>query len=205
MGGAHLRIVALGDSTTAGTPGFLSPLEAPPTGAGNPESQFAYWMMNLRPEWTVTNCGINGETSGDVLRRLPRDVLQHHPDYVVILAGVNDVFRGIPPESTRANLTALYAGAHSVGIRVVAASILPYNSMSRRQAEEMRELNRWIRQVAHESGLAFCDTHTLVSDARVADRLAGSPDGFHPDVNGYRKMGEGLVRTIGAAESGTDP
>jgi len=28
----RIRIVALGDSTTAGTPGFLSPLEAPPGG-----------------------------------------------------------------------------------------------------------------------------------------------------------------------------
>ena len=26
----RIRIVALGDSTTAGTPGFVSPLEAPP-------------------------------------------------------------------------------------------------------------------------------------------------------------------------------
>ena len=38
-------IVALGDSTTAGTPGFRSPVEAPPDGAGDVESQFAYWLM----------------------------------------------------------------------------------------------------------------------------------------------------------------
>ncbi len=39
-----LTIVGLGDSTTAGTPGFRSPLESPPDGAGDETSQYAYWM-----------------------------------------------------------------------------------------------------------------------------------------------------------------
>ena len=43
-------IVAFGDSTTAGTPGFQSPIEAPPDGAGNVESQFAYWLMQAHPD-----------------------------------------------------------------------------------------------------------------------------------------------------------
>ena len=37
-----IRIIALGDSTTAGTPGFLSPLEAPPNGRGDVTSQYVY-------------------------------------------------------------------------------------------------------------------------------------------------------------------
>ena len=41
MADARATIVALGDSTTAGTPGFLSPLESPPDGRGDVESQFA--------------------------------------------------------------------------------------------------------------------------------------------------------------------
>jgi hypothetical protein len=43
----------LGDSTTAGQPQFLSPLEAPPAGRENPESQYAYWMMRIE-ELTVS-------------------------------------------------------------------------------------------------------------------------------------------------------
>ena len=38
---ALITIVALGDSTTAGTPAFKSPIEAPPNGSGNVESQYA--------------------------------------------------------------------------------------------------------------------------------------------------------------------
>ncbi|HEV3140889.1 MAG TPA: GDSL-type esterase/lipase family protein [Vicinamibacterales bacterium] len=49
MDAARIRatIVALGDSTTAGTPGFTSPIEAPPNGSGNVESQYAYWLMKM--------------------------------------------------------------------------------------------------------------------------------------------------------------
>ena len=51
------RIVALGDSTTAGTPGFQSPLEAPPNGRGDETSQYAYWLMRAQPGWEVLNRG----------------------------------------------------------------------------------------------------------------------------------------------------
>jgi lysophospholipase L1-like esterase len=196
MGDETLKIVGLGDSTTAGTPGFLSPVEAPPDGAGNPESQYAHWMVRARPGWTVFNCGVNGETSGEILRRLPRDVLRRKPDFVIILAGVNDVYRGGSVPEVESNLSAMYNAARGDGIRVIATTILPYNSMSRSAADAIRELNVWIERVAQESGAAFCDTHALTSDPRNPNRLAGSPDGLHPDVNGYRRMGEGLVRTI---------
>jgi hypothetical protein len=38
-------IAALGDSTTAGTPGYRSPIEAPTDGEGNAESQYAFWLV----------------------------------------------------------------------------------------------------------------------------------------------------------------
>src|SRR5688500_10786726 len=72
-----ITIVALGDSTTAGTPGFLSPVEAAPDGKGDETSQFAYWMMKARPGWRVLNRGVNGERSEQILGRFARDVLAH--------------------------------------------------------------------------------------------------------------------------------
>jgi lysophospholipase L1-like esterase len=50
---AIITIVALGDSTTAGTPAFKSPIEAPPNGAGNVESQYASWLMKEHVDWRV--------------------------------------------------------------------------------------------------------------------------------------------------------
>lgn len=79
-----LKIVGIGDSTTAGTPGFLSPLEAPPNGFGNPRSQYAFWMMEGHPEWSVLNKGINGQRSDEVLARFDRDdVVKEELDNIV--------------------------------------------------------------------------------------------------------------------------
>ena len=72
-------IVALGDSTTAGTPLFKSPVEAPPGGDGDRRSQFAYWLMQAHPDWQVLNCGVNGERSDEIARRFDRDVLAARP------------------------------------------------------------------------------------------------------------------------------
>jgi lysophospholipase L1-like esterase len=67
-----ITIVALGDSTTAGTPGFRSPIEAPPDGSGNVESQYAYWLTQAHPEWEILNRGVNGErTDPRATRRRP--------------------------------------------------------------------------------------------------------------------------------------
>jgi lysophospholipase L1-like esterase len=190
------RIVGLGDSTTAGTPGFRSPLEAPPSGQGDPRSQYAHWMVQLHPEWQVDNCGIAGEGSGEVLARLDRDVLQRRPDLAVILAGVCDVFRGADPGEIRSNLSTMYARCRAAGIGVLAATILPYATRGPSEDGAIAEVNRWIEEEARATGLLFCDTHGLTRDPRRPTRLSGSPDGLHPDIPAYRRMGEGLARVI---------
>src|SRR5436190_21796192 len=92
MASRRIVIVGLGDSTTAGTPAFRSPLEAPPHGDGNSERQYAYWMMQAHPEWTVLNRGINGQTAAQIRARLDRDAGQARPSSATILAGVHDIF-----------------------------------------------------------------------------------------------------------------
>lgn len=197
MAALKLRIVGLGDSTTAGTPGFLSPLEAPPNGRGNPESQYAYWMMRMRPEWTVLNRGVNGQRSDEILSRFEEDVLQEAPNCVIILAGVNDIYQGIPIENVETNLLAMCRKAIAAKITPVAATVLPYNTASPSEAKAIRDLNSWIADTANRLGILFCDTNRAVRDPSNPDRLLSSPDGLHPDVSGYRNMGEALSETVG--------
>lgn len=194
--GPKLKIVALGDSTTAGTPGFLSPLEAPPNGRGNPESQYVYWMTMSHQEWTVLNRGINGQRSDEILSRFRRDVVQESPDYVIILAGVNDVYQGRPMEVVRQNLSTMYTWCIKEETTPVAATILPYNTMSQSESEAIKEINRWIEKTAERLVIAFCDTNRAVTDSSNPNQLRSSPDGLHPDVSGYRRMAEALTRTI---------
>jgi lysophospholipase L1-like esterase len=182
-------IVAFGDSTTAGTPAFRSPIEAPPNGAGDEHSQYAYWLMQQHPDWSVLNRGVNGERTDEIAARFDRDVLSAHPRAVIILAGVNDVYQGLPAERVTRQLRAMYDRALSAGIAVIAASIIPYNSATRGQNAEMHAINAWIAaQAAKEPRITFVDTRAAVAAAGNLDRLWGSPDGLHPDVNGYRAM-----------------
>ncbi len=191
------RIVGLGDSTTAGTPGFLSPLEAPPNGRGNPESQYAHWMMKAHPEWIVLNRGINGQRSDEILARFQRDVIEEAPDYVIILAGVNDIYQGMLLDAIKRNLLDMYQQAIKANILPVAATVLPYNTASLPESEAIRELNHWVQETAAgHLGFLFCDTNKAVANPTNPDRLRSSPDGLHPDVSGYRRMGEALAQTI---------
>lgn len=191
-----LRIVALGDSITSGAPGFASPLESPPDGSGDPESQYGFWMSKAHPEWTVLNRGVSGERSDQVLKRFERDVLKESPDYVIILAGVNDLYQGLPASFVKETLEAMYDRAAEAGITVVAATILPYNSAGAGESAAIRKVNRWIEGTARHRGLVFCDVHRAVADPGSYDRLASTADGDHPDVAGYRAIADRLVAAI---------
>jgi lysophospholipase L1-like esterase len=192
-------VVGMGDSTTAGTPGFLSPVEAPPRGRGDPQSQYCYWMMKAHPEWSVLNRGVNGQRSDQILSRFERDVVAAKPAVVIVLAGVNDIYQGRATGSVKRNLEAMYAAAEDNGIVAVVATVLPYNSAGEREQRAIREVNAWAATASKVPGRLLCDTNLAVRDKANPDLLASSPDGLHPDVEGYRRMGEALTATLETA------
>lgn len=199
-----ITIIGLGDSTTAGTPGFKSPLEAPPDGEGDVQSQYAYWLTERHPDWLVLNRGVNGERSDEIRARFDRDVVaekrRHRgPDLfaAVIIAGVNDIYQGRSSESVERELQAMYDAARSADIEVIAGSILPYNTATPDQNRRMHSVNAWIREYAGaHPGIAFCDTRAGVASAASVDRLASSPDDLHPSPDGYRSMALALEPVI---------
>jgi lysophospholipase L1-like esterase len=198
----RVRIVGLGDSTTAGTPGFLSPLEAPPSGRGDLTSQYAWWLMQARPAWEVLNCGVNGERSDEIGARFTRDVLDAAPRVVVIVAGVNDVYQGRPAAHVIDRLRGMYREAATAGIRVVAGSILPFNTATSDQNARMREVNDWIAaEAARDRNVWFADTRRAVAAPGNPEALVSSPDELHPSPDGYRRMAEALMPVIERAIS----
>ena len=193
-------IVCLGDSTTAGTPLFKSPVEAPPNGDGDITSQFAYWLGQTHPDWHILNRGVNGERTDQIAVRFDTDVLAHFPEVVVIIAGVNDVYQGRDVDYVTTQLGLMYARAHDAGLPVVAGTIVPYNTATADQNARMHAVNDWIRQTAAASdAMWFVDTRAAVADPANLDRLRGSPDELHPDIDGYRRMAEALAPAIEAA------
>ena len=193
---AYPTIVALGDSTTAGTPGFASPLEAPPDGRGDVESQYVYWLRRAHPGWRVLNRGVNGERTDQIRARVQRDVIDARATAVVVIAGVNDIYQGRSAESVQQELEAIYDASRAAGIMVVAGSIVPYNTATPDANARMRRVNAWIREyatpAAAQPGVWFCDTRAAVAAAGDPDRLVSSPDDLHPSPDGYRLMAAAL-------------
>lgn len=187
----RIRIVALGDSTTAGTPGFLSPIEAPPHGRGDETSQYAYWLMKVHQDWEVLNRGVDGQRTDQIAARFDRDVIAAAPRAVVIIAGVNDIYQGRSVEYVTTELRKMYDRTLRGGIKLVAGSIIPFNTAKPEQNERMRVVNEWIRAQSNAS-IAFVDTRAAVAAPGKPDLLVSSPDQLHPSVDGYRRMADAI-------------
>ena len=196
--GESMTIIALGDSTTAGTPGFFSPREVLPEGQGNPESQYAYWVMKRHPEWTLLNRGVRGQRTDQIARRFDYDVLQVKPDGMILLAGINDLYQGASIETIQNNLKAMYERAAEAGIRVMACTILPFDRAMPEVRQRLSAVNAWIREYAGTHGVGFADTYEAVNDSFRPGFLIGTPDGLHPDVETYRRMGDSIADALEA-------
>lgn len=200
-----MLIVALGDSTTAGTPLFKSPIEAPPDGEGDHTSQYAYWLVERRPFWRVLNRGVNGERSDEILQRFDRDVLERRPYVVVVIAGVNDVCQGKSVDHTTRHLRRIYERAAEAQIVVVAGSILPFDDATREQNAKMARVNAWIReQAAADPNITFVDTRKALAARDDPDRLVSTDDGQHPDIAGYRRMADAIEPVLAKVVEGAE-
>src|SRR5258708_9908179 len=111
-------IVAFGDSLTAGF------------GAEPGNSYPDFLQKDLDRDglpWRVVNAGVSGDTTTDGVNRLG-EVLAYKPRIVIVEFGGNDGLRGLPIETTRANLEQMVSTLQKAGVSVVLAGItLPPN------------------------------------------------------------------------------
>jgi lysophospholipase L1-like esterase len=74
---------------------------------------------------------------------------------------------------------------------------VPYNTATAEQNRRMHEINAWIAtQPARDRNIIAVDTRAAVAAAGDADRLSGTPDGLHPDINGYKSMADALLPAL---------
>jgi acyl-CoA thioesterase-1 len=85
-------------------------------------------LARERIDATVVNASISGDTTAGGLARLPTLLRDRKPGLVVIELGANDALRGLPLETTRANLLAMARLAKAAGAKVLIVGMqLPPN------------------------------------------------------------------------------
>ncbi len=171
-------IVFFGDSLTAGYG-----LEDPAAEAFPAVIQAK--IDEARLPWRVVNAGLSGETSAGGLRRVDW-ILRQPVDVFVLELGGNDGLRGIPPESTAANLQAIIdrVRAKYPSARIVLAGIAAPPNMG---ADFTRAFAAIFPALAERNHLPLIP---FLLDRVAARPEFNQPDGMHPNVRGHALVAE---------------
>lgn len=156
------------------------------------------WVSNggtFFPGKAYLNRGISGQTTPQMLVRFRQDVIDPHPQVVVILAGTNDIAGNTGPMTARmieGNFRSMAELAKANNIRVIFSSILPVADYPWRKglepAPEIRLLNAWLREYSASHGLTYLDYYTPMAGPDGGMRPGISIDGVHPNGKGYAIM-----------------
>jgi hypothetical protein len=113
------RVVFLGDSITDG------------------------WRLEeYFPGQDFVNRGISGQITGQMLGRFRQDVINLNPQAVVILAGTNDIGRGVSQTAIEHNLTMMLDLAEKHRIKVILCTLLPVSDYAKERGARFEQTTR---------------------------------------------------------------
>lgn len=151
--------------------------------------------------------GISGQTTPQMLVRFRDDVINLNPSAVVILAGTNDIAGNTGPttvEKIFGNIVSMAELARANKIKVILCSVLPVYEYSwspgLEPAGKIVKLNAMLQSYCKENKLVYVDFHTALADEKMGMKAEYSPDGVHPNLEGYKVMDElvedAIARTL---------
>jgi lysophospholipase L1-like esterase len=188
------RVVFLGDSITDG------------------------WRLNeYFPDHDFVNRGISGQITGEMLGRMKADVIDLKPEMMVVLAGTNDLARGVDVKVIENNLTMIAELAQVHKIKPLFASLLPvsdyhrdrnpqYEQTRRRPPQKIGEINNWLALYCRQHNYGYVDYYSVTVDRAGAFRTDLSDDGLHPNSAGYRVMAPVVLAAIqGGSRPAAEP
>jgi acyl-CoA thioesterase I len=185
-------VLAFGDSLYAGY--RLGPKEG-----FVPQLQAALRKEGINAK--VHNAGVSGDTSAAGRARLTFVLgsLERKPDLVVLGLGGNDMLRGIKPEQTRANLSAILDELKRRKIKVVLTGILASPNMG---LDFAGAFNGIFPALAKQYGAPL---YPFFLDGIVTDPTLMLDDGLHPNAKGLARVVAKVEPVVAAAlRSGSD-
>ena len=182
------RVVFLGDSITDG------------------------WRLNeyYGSERDFVNRGIGGQISGQMLGRMKADVIDLKPRVVLVLAGINDLGRGVAVGAIENNLSMIADLAEAHHIEPMFASLLPvsdyhkdvnpqYARTNRLPPARITEVNNWLKSFCAQRQYRYVDYYSALVDKAGFLQADLADDGLHPNARGYRIMAPIALAAIDGA------
>ena len=186
-----ILVATLGDSITAGSPEYdPDPRQRELLGFGaNEHSQWQYWAKRRDPRLRFRNCGVYGERTDEIARRL--DACAEGAQVLVVQGGINDIAQGRPVEAAAENLRRMVARGRELRLSVTLANVLPWNNGYPTADVEIRHLNSLIAVIGREEGVPTLPFYETLEDEARPGRMREewTSDGDHPSVEGYRRLG----------------
>jgi lysophospholipase L1-like esterase len=186
----QIVVVTLGDSISAGNPGWDPNPALREREGNNPESQYQHWAVLKDPRLDFRNHGIGGEVVGEIAARFDEAV--PGADVLVVQGGINDVVQGLPLEAAAAGLRQMVTRGLELDLGVVITDVLPWNKGWPDAEPKIRQLNELIATLAAETGIEVLRFHETLEDPEQPGRMKPewTDDGNHPSVAGHRRLGE---------------
>jgi lysophospholipase L1-like esterase len=189
-------VATLGDSITAGSPGFdPDPLMRDTLGFGADEkSQWQYWAERAHPELRFRNCGVYGQRTDQIAKRLSR--CARGAQVLVVQGGINDIAQGRSLDVAAADLRRMVERGKALGLQVTLAELLPWNNGYPEADPKIRRLNELIHGLARAEHVPVLPFYSTLEDPDRPGRMKEewTSDGDHPSVEGYRLLGERAFR-----------
>ena len=169
---AELRVLALGDSLTAG---YHLPADA-----AFP-AQLEKALRGKGVQARVINAGVSGDTTAGGLARLDW-ALADRPSHALVALGANDMLRGLSPEQAKANLDRIVARLKQEGVKVMLVGMLAAPNLG---ADYGGRFNAIFPDLAKK--------HDVPLYPFFLDEVASNPklnlgDGLHPNREGVAIM-----------------
>lgn len=185
-------VAALGDSITAGSPGWDPDARVRATIRPAPdcESQWEHWAARADRRLEFRNCGVYGERTDEIAARL--ESCARGTAALIVQGGINDIAQRRPLEPAAENLRAMVRRGRELGLRVAIANVLPWNNGYPDAEGPIRRLNDLVAALAMDEGVPVLPFHETLEDPERPGRMVESwtSDGDHPSVEGYRRLGE---------------
>lgn len=203
-------VICFGDSLTAG---FQSPTIRDPQGRSAPYGDRLQDLMGTTARVRVS--GICGEVTGEMVLRFRQDVLDHHPQRVVILGGTNDLGWNAAPREIMRNLLKLYEQTFAIGgvpIPVTVPSIRVEDGQGSVEGRawladhvaRRQQLNRLIQEYATAKDIPWVDLFAATAEPETLQLAAVySNDGIHLTDAGYQAFAELVARILRSSCSST--